>query len=133
MGHSTCRPKYVHIVNSSTKYFVARMNGEGKPFLRFDGKTEHSYIVDSSIQISNNIMRRCYNVIITKMFTQTPTILRNISIAYLVNIKPQFFRTGLYFRIWLQQTCYVGRTAVIVQSVTLALRPPTHVQFYLQF
>jgi hypothetical protein len=44
-----------------------------------------------------------------------------MSIAYLVNIKPQILRTGLYFCIWLQRTCYVGRTAVIVQRMTLAL------------
>jgi hypothetical protein len=55
------------------------------------------------------------------MFTQTPTILGNMSIAHLVNLKPQLLRTGLYFRILLQQTCYFGRTAVIFKSMTLAL------------
>jgi hypothetical protein len=66
-------------------------------------------------------MGRYYYVIMTKMFTQTPTILRSMSIAYLVDIKTQLLKTGLYFHIWLQRTCYVGRTAVIVQSMTLVL------------
>jgi hypothetical protein len=56
-----------------------------------------------------------------KMLTRTPTILRNMSIVNHINIKPLLLITGLFFRIWLQQTCYVGRIAVIVQIMTLVL------------
>lgn len=43
----TGRHKYVSVVGSSTKYFVARHQCKRNPFLQFHGDTELCYVVDS--------------------------------------------------------------------------------------
>jgi heptaprenylglyceryl phosphate synthase len=42
------------IVNSSSKYFAARQQREGKTLLQSYGNTEHFYIVDSYLYAKNN-------------------------------------------------------------------------------
>jgi hypothetical protein len=46
IGYFTLRPKYVCIVDSSTKYFVAHKQCKGNLLLHFRGNTEDFYIVN---------------------------------------------------------------------------------------
>ena len=45
--HFEWTPKYLHIVDSSTKNFVSRLQCKGKTFLYFHGNIQQFYIVDS--------------------------------------------------------------------------------------
>ena len=44
---------YVHIVDSSTKYFAARRQCQGSPLLRFHGNTHWFYIVDNYMYLNS--------------------------------------------------------------------------------
>jgi hypothetical protein len=60
--HFTWRPRYMYIVNSSTKYISARQQCKGKALLHILSNTEHFFIVISYTYVTNNtkVTHRCF-------------------------------------------------------------------------
>jgi hypothetical protein len=59
IGHFTRRTKYVYIVESNTKYFVAWQQGKANPLLHFHGNTQQFYTAHHNMQHNNTKETHC--------------------------------------------------------------------------